>query len=80
MRRFLLPLLLLGVLSLHAQSFIDNAQINGSFQTDAQYYRLDQGIDITDLSVYDLVVDTDHLDPDQVIETIMKGIEGYKCS
>ena len=49
MRRFLLPLLLLGVLSLHAQSFVENAQINGSFQTDAQYYRLDQGIDITDL-------------------------------
>ena len=38
------------------------------------------GIDINDLSVYDLVVDTDHLGPDQVIETIMDAIEGYKCS
>ncbi len=38
------------------------------------------GIDIGDLSVYDLVVDTDHLDPDQVIQTIMKGLEGYGCS
>ena len=42
--------MILGTLSLHAQSFIDNAQVNGSFQTDAQYYRLDQGIDITDLN------------------------------
>ena len=40
----------MGVLSLHAQSFVDNAQINGSFQTDAQYYRLDPGIDILDLN------------------------------
>ena len=47
----LLPLLivLLGTLSLRAQSFLENAQINGSFQTDAQYYMLDNGIDITDL-------------------------------
>ena len=48
----LLPLLivLLGTLSLRAQSFLENAQINGSFQTDAQYYRLDQGIGINDLN------------------------------
>ena len=50
MRRLFLPLLILGTLSLHAQSFIEQAQVNGSFQTDAQYYRLDQGIDITDLN------------------------------
>ena len=50
MRRLFLPLLILGTLSLHAQSFIDNAQVNGSFQTDAQYYMLDDGIDITDLN------------------------------
>ncbi|MBR3709477.1 MAG: hypothetical protein IKM99_00770 [Bacteroidales bacterium] len=52
MRRVLLPLLIFvlsGVQILHAQSFLENAQINGSFQTDAQYYRLDEGIDITDL-------------------------------
>ena len=48
--------------------------------SEAKRYKMYYGIDITDLSVYDLVVDTDHLDPDQVIETIMKGIEGYKCS
>lgn len=52
MRRVILPLLIFvftGVQLLHAQSFLENAQINGSFQTDAQYYRLDEGIDITDL-------------------------------
>ncbi len=43
-------MLLLGTLSLHAQSFVDQAQVSGSFQTDAQYYRLDQGIGITDLN------------------------------
>ena len=53
MRRFLLFLLLFvfsGVQLLHAQSFLENSQINGSFQTDAQYYMLDQGIGITDLN------------------------------
>ena len=52
MRKLILPLLLLvfsGVQVLHAQSFLENSQVNGSFQTDAQYYRLDKGIDITDL-------------------------------
>ena len=33
-----------------AQSFMENSQVNGSFQTDAQYYRLDEGIGITDLN------------------------------
>ena len=37
------------------------------------------GIDINDLSVYDLVVDTDNLNPDQVIEVIMDAIGGSKC-
>ena len=32
-----------------AQSFLENSQVNGSFHTDAQYYMLDQGIDINDL-------------------------------
>ena len=32
-----------------AQSFLENSQVNGSFQTDAQYYMLDEGIGITDL-------------------------------
>ena len=53
MRKAFLPLIILmvlGTLSLRAQSFVDNAQINGSFQTDAQYYRTDPGIDINDLN------------------------------
>lgn len=48
--------------------------------SEAKRYMMYYGIDITDLSVYDLVVDTDNLSPEQVIETILKGIEGYKCS
>lgn len=32
-----------------AQSFLENSSVNGSFQTDAQYYMLDEGIGITDL-------------------------------
>ena len=34
----------------NAQSFLENSQVSGSFQTDAQYYMLDKGIDITDLN------------------------------
>lgn len=48
--------------------------------SEAKRYKMYYGIDISDLSVYDLVVDTDRLDPQQVIDTIMKGVEGYKCS
>ena len=33
-----------------AQSFMEGSQVSGSFQTDAQYYRLDEGIGITDLN------------------------------
>ena len=33
-----------------AQSFLENSQVSGSFQTDAQYYMLDKGIGITDLN------------------------------
>ena len=36
-------------LRVSAQSFLGNSQVNGAFQTDAQYYMLDNGIDITDL-------------------------------
>ena len=50
MRRVLLPILILGTLVLRAQSFLENAQVNGSFQTDAQYYSKDKAIGITDLN------------------------------
>ncbi len=49
-------ILILGALALalsykaSAQSFLENSQVNGSFQTDAQYYMLDEGIGITDLN------------------------------
>jgi predicted cytidylate kinase len=47
--------------------------------SEAKRYMMYYGIDIRDLSVYDLVVDTDNLNPDQVIETIMDAIGGSKC-
>ena len=52
MRRHILLILALALafgFKASAQSFVENSQVNGSFQTDAQYYRLDKGIDITDL-------------------------------
>ena len=33
-----------------AQSFLENSQVSGSFQADAQYYMLDSGIGIDDLN------------------------------
>lgn len=44
--------------------------------SEAKRYMMYYGIDINDLSVYDLVLDTAELDPDQVIERIMDAIEG----
>ena len=46
--------------------------------SEAKRYMMYYGIDVNDMSVYDLVVDTDHLDPDGVIQTILKAIEGKK--
>lgn len=47
--------------------------------SEAKRYMMYYNIDINDMSVYDLVVNTDDLDPDGVIDTIMKAIEGRKC-
>lgn len=47
--------------------------------SEAKRYMMYYNIDVNDMSVYDLVVDTDNLDPDGVIETILKAIEGRKC-
>ncbi len=41
--------------------------------SEAKRYMMYYGIDITDLSVYDLVLNTDDLDPDQVLDAILKG-------
>ena len=53
MRKHLLLLLALALavgFKASAQSFLENSQVNGAFQTDAQYYMLDEGIGITDLN------------------------------
>ena len=47
--------------------------------SEAKRYMMYYGIDVNDMSVYDLIVDTDNLDPDGVIDTILKAIEGKKC-
>lgn len=47
--------------------------------SEAKRYMMYYNIDINDMSVYDLVVNTDELDPDGVIDTILKAIEGRKC-
>lgn len=52
MRKLILPLLLFvfsGVQVLHAQSFLENSQVSGSFQADAQYYMQDKGIGILEI-------------------------------
>ena len=52
MRKHILFVLALALTTLgaSAQSFLENSQVSGSFQTDAQYYMLDKGIGITDLN------------------------------
>ena len=47
--------------------------------SEAKRYMMYYNIDINDMSVYDLVVNTDELDPDGVIDAILKAIEGSKC-
>ncbi|MCL2334305.1 MAG: AAA family ATPase [Candidatus Methanoplasma sp.] len=47
--------------------------------SEAKRYKMYYDIDIEDISVYDLIVNTDDLDPDQVVETILKGIEEGTC-
>ena len=46
----LLALALTASFKAGAQSLLENSQVSGSFQTDAQYYMLDEGIGITDLN------------------------------
>ena len=53
MRKHILLLLALALTfgyKASAQSFLENSQVSGAFQTDAQYYMLDNGIGITDLN------------------------------
>jgi len=48
-------------------------------RSEAKRYLMYYNIDINDRSVYDLVVNTDELDPVGVLNEILKGIEGRKC-
>jgi len=43
--------------------------------SEAKRYKMYYNIDIEDKSVYDLIINTDDLDPDQVVDRILKGIE-----
>jgi len=43
--------------------------------SEAKRYKMYYDIDIEDTSVYDLILDTDELDPDQVVDAILKGIK-----
>jgi predicted cytidylate kinase len=45
-------------------------------RSEAKRYKMYYDIDIEDLSVYDLIVNTDELDPDQVVERIIEGASG----
>ena len=44
--------------------------------SEAKRYMMYYGIDINDMGVYDLIINTDNLDPDGVLNTILKAIEG----
>lgn len=44
-------------------------------RSEAKRYLQWYGIDIGDLSVYDLVVNTDHMDPDQVLAAILEALD-----
>ena len=45
-------------------------------RSEAKRYKMYYDIDIEDLSVYDLVILTDDLEPDQVVERIIAGVSG----
>ena len=44
--------------------------------SEAKRYMMYYNIDINDMSVYDLIVNTDDLSPDEVLELILDAIEG----
>ncbi len=44
--------------------------------SEAARYKKYYGIDINDMSVYDLVINTDHLTPEEVLEKMLVAIEG----
>lgn len=49
-------------------------------RSEAKRYKQWYDIDINDLSVYDLVLNTDHMTPDEVLEAILEGVHArYGC-
>ena len=48
-------------------------------RSEAKRYKQWYGIDIEDLSVYDLVINTDDMDPDQVLDTILEGLNAWQA-
>lgn len=48
--------------------------------SEARRYRQWYGIDISDLSVYDMVINTDDMDPDQVLEVILEAVHARYAS
>ncbi len=49
-------------------------------RSEAKRYKMYYDIDIEDKSVYDLVINTDELDPDQVVERILDAVGESNCS
>lgn len=47
--------------------------------SEARRYKAYYGIDIDDLSVYDLVLATDRMTPEEVICEIAERSKGFKC-
>jgi predicted cytidylate kinase len=47
--------------------------------SEAKRYMMYYGIDVNDQSVYDLIVKTDDLTPEQVLKVILDAIEGLNC-
>ncbi len=48
-------------------------------KSEALRYKKYYGIDINDMSVYDLVVNTDDLSPEQVLNKVLEAIEEHRC-
>jgi predicted cytidylate kinase len=49
-------------------------------RSEEKRYKKYYGIDINDTSVYDLIMNTDDLSPDQVVRKIMNALEDCRCS
>jgi predicted cytidylate kinase len=47
-------------------------------KSEARRYKMYYDIDIEDTSVYDLIINTDDMDPDQVVDAIIKAVEERK--